>query len=143
MIRKTYLLLTLISLLTLKSYCQTVAPTTTEEYNYLIKGYKTMLEAGLDMKKGYSFKELGTFTNSSRNCNFKALYRDKETKPCGILCVFKRLDGGLCYLCIPTFDASQELWNKTINDINNCFDNAGASKSFNIFLMKLISESNK
>jgi hypothetical protein len=102
-----------------------------------------MIESGLDMKKGYTFKELGTFTNSTRNCTFKALYRDKETKPCGILCIFKRLDGGYCYLCIPTFDATQELWTKTNNDINNCFDNSGASKSFNIFLMKLISELNK
>ena len=137
------LLIVFISLFSLRSISQNIMPTTIEEYNYITKGYKTMIESGLDMKKGYGFKELGLYSTSARNCTFKALYRDKESKPCGILCVFKRLDGGYCYLCIPTSDASQEIWNKAIDEINNCLDNSGASKSFNIFLMKLIAESNK
>lgn len=32
--------------------------TTEEEYNYLTKGYKVQIESGLDMKKGYEFKDL-------------------------------------------------------------------------------------
>ncbi len=60
---KLLLLLILLSLTYLKSYSQTISPTTIEEYNYITKGYKTMIESGLDMKKGYSFKDLGNYTS--------------------------------------------------------------------------------
>lgn len=136
-------MLAIIFFIAFKTFSQTVAPTTLEEYNYLTKGYKTMIESGLDMKKGYSFKEIGTYSTNSRNCTFKALYRDKETKTCGYLCIFKRLDGGLCYICIPTSDASIDLWDKTLNEINYCFDNSGAAKQFVIFLMRLIGDLSK
>lgn len=41
------------------------AQTTEEEYNFVTIGFKVQLESGLDMKKGYALKDLGSW---SLNC---------------------------------------------------------------------------
>ena len=48
---------------------QLPAPTTEEEYNYLTKGYKIQVESGLDMKKGYSLIDMGTYQLSFKGEN--------------------------------------------------------------------------
>ena len=51
-------------------------PTTEEEYNYVTKGYPTQISEGLDMKKGYSFKDLGIIKDGNYEYNLKALIRE-------------------------------------------------------------------
>ena len=107
-------------------------PTTEEEYNYLTKGYKIQIENGLDMKKGYSLVDIspedgfgvrfespqkGTII---RSVNYKALIREGDKKPCAILCIMQRKDTGYTeYLCIPSANASAEMWDKTMRAYDN------------------------
>jgi len=124
-----------------------LAQTSQEEYNYLTKGYKIQIESGLDMKKGYRLEDLivsstltpSLFVKVFRNCQFKALYRQNEQKPCAILCIFTNTNIGLKdYFCIPSIDASDLIWEqffkqvKTYYDIDDC-------KSIIIGLAKLSS----
>lgn len=71
------------------SITSSFAQTTQEEYNYITKGYKVQLESGLDMKKGYSFKDLGNSTVTSgyekRTTEFKALLKEGQSKPVAIM----------------------------------------------------------
>ena len=71
------------------------AQTTQEEYNYLTKGYKTQIESGLDMKKGYKFIDYGVYEikegNQTRQCEFKGLIKDGQTKPCAVLMILNAL----------------------------------------------------
>jgi hypothetical protein len=108
-----------------------VSQTTQEEYNYITKGYKVQIESGLDMKKGYSFTDLGdwglTHGTEKRRCEFKALMRSGQAKPCAILMIYKRTDienGATYYVCIPSQGSSDEIWKQTLDFINEkCRDN--------------------
>ncbi len=104
------------------------AQTTEEEYNYVTKGYKVQMESGLDMKKGYSLVDLGKWGMShnpeNRECTFKALMREGQSKPCAIMMIYRRTDistGTTWYICIPTSDASASIWQKTLDFINTNF----------------------
>lgn len=96
---------------------QLAAQTTQEEYNYLTKGYKEQIEKGLDMKKGYSFKDLGTFEYKSgielRRSEFKALMKEGDSKYRAILLIYRRVGADPYYVCIPTPDAPEDIWNQT------------------------------
>lgn len=105
-------------------------PTTQEEYNYLTKGYRIQIESGLDMKKGYTMKDILVDVTLStgiekRSTSYKGLYRDGETRPCAILLIYKRLDNNSApfYFCIPTSESDPSLWQKTIEQINTNFQN--------------------
>ena len=96
---------------------QAFSQTTLEEYNYVTKGYKIQFEGGLDMKKGYRFEEVtqhntkSAFLGVMRNTTFKALFRDGETKPCALLCVFSKSSvRGTDYICLPNYASSQQVW---------------------------------
>jgi len=103
--------------------------TTQEEYNYITKGYKIQIESGLDMKKGYSLYELHPSVlkwsnGETRNCYFKALFRDGESKPCAIMMLYKRTDttNQEHYFCIPTLNASDYIWQQTFQELVNISD---------------------
>ena len=101
-----------------------VEQTTQDEYNFITKGYKIQVESGLDMKKGYSLKDITEYSTNSngsvRKVEFKALLRTGQTKPCAILCKYKRLDTGFSeYLCIPTYDTPIEIWEETFNSFKS------------------------
>ena len=116
-----------------KSYSQA---TTDEEYNYVIKGYQAQAEAGLDMKKGYMLKELGEwaalYTDGTRGFKFIGLYRSTDTKPCAIMAVYQKKDNGKVsyqeYYCIPTGDAPQTLWDRTMQQLNANFGKPNANE---------------
>jgi len=123
--------------------------TTQEEYNYITKGYKVQIESGLDMKKGYSLKDLGdwglTFGAEKRNVEFKGLYRTNETKPCAIMMIYKRTDisnGATYYICIPHPKSEESIWNSTLEFINTNTDEKNISMSKTIIwaLMKFASQ---
>lgn len=102
--------------------------TTQEEYNYITKGYKVQIESGLDMKKGYSLTDMGSWSltsgNEKRVCEFKGLIRGNETSPSAVMMIYKRTDipnGAVYYICIPSYDASSEIWKQTLDFINSTF----------------------
>jgi hypothetical protein len=92
--------------------------TTIEEYNYITKGYKIQIESGLDMKKGYTFKDLLTekieFGWQKYTMNFKGLYRDGEQIPCAIMA---NING--VYLCVPQYESDINIWNMYLKLLNN------------------------
>jgi hypothetical protein len=126
-ILKVTILLNLLLILSFELFSQT----TQEEYNYITKGYKVQIESGLDMKKGYSFVDLGKWSLShsseKRECEFKGLVRQGKTKPCAVMMIYRRTDisdGVVMYICIPSNDSPVEIWNQTLNFINeNCKNN--------------------
>lgn len=135
---------------TTKLYSQTVLTTTEEEYNYVTKGYQVQIESGLDMKKGYTFKDLGywslKYDDGSRGFSFKGLYRGADTKPCAIMAIYQKKDGEKItykeYYCIPTMTA-ESLWDRTLAQINASFEKTNASQIYASMiwaLMKLSSQ---
>jgi hypothetical protein len=99
--------------------------TTQEEYNFITKGYKVQLDSGLDMKKGYLFTDYGkyslSFGSEQRECEFKGLTRQGQTKHCAIMMIYRRTDipnGQVFFICIPSADAPDEIWKQTLKVIN-------------------------
>lgn len=98
------------------------AQTTQEEYNYLTKGYKIQVESGLDMKKGYYFDDLietKIVSNTGlRQSEFKALYREGQTMPCAVLCIYKNVSNNfVSYICLPTYNSDTEIWSQFSSDL--------------------------
>ena len=116
-----------------KSFSQA---TTDDEYNYVVKGYQAQVEGGLDMKKGYILKDLGDwsalYTDGTRGFKFIGLYRSTDTKPCAIMAIYQKKDNGKLsyqeYYCIPTTDAPQNLWDRTMSQINANFGKPNADE---------------
>lgn len=108
--------------------------TTEEEFNYLTKGYAIQLSSGLDMKKGYTLKDLGNWPvdyndNLHRSTSYKGLYRDGSSNPCAILMIYKRSDtGSVQYYCIPSMDAPQELWGRTLDQVRAATNEMGSGE---------------
>ncbi len=120
------------------------APTTEEEYNYLTKGYAIQISSGLDMKKGYTMKDMGNwsigFPDGRRDTQFKGLMRDSVETPCAILMIYRKADGVTTYCCIPTLDADPSLWERTmkqIHDAASAFNSSGMDTAIILGLMKL------
>ncbi len=98
---KTTLLVFAFTMTALIAYCQP-SPTTEEEYNYVTKGYQTQLSQGLDMKKGYSFKDHGALVAGNYAFTFKILTRDAKKEMAAIMVIAKSaVSGNSYYLCIP------------------------------------------
>lgn len=86
------------------------APTTLEEYNMGSVGYRTYLQLGVELKKGYKVNPLTTYEYGERKAEFKGLYRPAETKPCAIILVYSRPRANPEYYCIPSPDSDELLW---------------------------------
>lgn len=100
----------LIALLLLASLTINAQVTTTqEEYNYLIKGYKSQLELGQDMKKGYVLDNSpGGVQNGDYNFEFKPLIREETKEIAAILVIAnsKAWGNNTYYFCIPRNNAT-------------------------------------
>lgn len=135
------LVIVLISIISINTYAQT----TETEYNYLTKGYKIQLESGLDMKKGYYFKDIEEwgldYSSFQRNVEFKQLFRENENIPCATLMIFKRTDTKYVdYICIPHYDSSSELWERARLDFFKSADSwSSAGKAYAWSMNKMIS----
>lgn len=121
------------------------AQTTTEEYNYLTKGYKIQLESGLDMKKGYTIEKKWVFSDNyitfERKSTFYYLYRDSEKAPCATLMIVERSDTRFqTYLCIPHIDSEESIWKQARTDFNNATNDwKEAPRAYMFQTMKMVS----
>jgi len=94
--------------------------TSTEEYNYLTKGYADDLEKGKDIKDGYELKEFYKF--DTKKINFKFTYykfietATKKTKAILVVGV-KKSKKKKKFLCIP-FN-NKELITQSLIDVND------------------------
>ena len=98
-------------------------PTTEEEYNYASGGFKLQLQMKLPMKKGYSATDLLIFEEGERKCSFKAVIRTGEKLPCAIIMIYDRPRENPEYFCIPSSDASNELWDKFYSSLKSDVEN--------------------
>ena len=134
MLQKIFLFLFVSSLIASAGYCQ--APTTIDEYTYVIIGYKQSLNLKLEMKKGYSLKDVVSYIDEDRRLEFKALYRTSEKAPCAMMMIYYLPRGAApLYYCIPTYSASSDIWDKFYKDINTGDDNP--EKRFRFFALSI------
>ncbi len=110
--------------------------TTTEEYNYLTKGYKIQIEAGLDTKSGYTFVELGTYSTKQRSCIFKALVKQSSKKSVATLGIFNGANGKTFYFCIPSAGSPESLFDDYLRSLS-LLDNAEAAREYAYFVSQL------
>lgn len=84
--------------------------TTQEEYNFMTKGYKTLIDQGLDMKKGYylGFKWVDNeWTNYK--FTFLELRRETDKSLAGtIIKAYSKSSGNTYYYGIPAMDCDKE-----------------------------------
>lgn len=117
------LLLVMLVMFVFKAQAQDQNPTTEEEYNYASAGYKLQLQMKLPMKKGYSAAELLVFEEGDRKCTFKAVIRTGEKLPCAVIMIYDRPRENPEYFCIPSSDASTELWDKFYSSLKSDVEN--------------------
>lgn len=98
-------------------------PTTEDEYNYGIAGYRLQLQMKLPMRKGYTLEDIVTVERGDRKSSFKALLRQGEKKPCAVIIIYDRPRVNPEYLCLPTSDASAELWEKFFVSLHSDTEN--------------------
>lgn len=145
--KKLTIILSTILVLFISTTSKMNAQTTQDEYNYLTKGYKEQIEKGYDMKKGYTMTDLGNwglnYGAQQRQCTFKGLVRQGQKQPCAILMIYQRTDianGANWYICIPSNNSSDEMWQQTLAFINsNLKDNNPMLETFIWALMKFSS----
>jgi hypothetical protein len=126
-------------LLTVVVQAQVITPTTVDEYNYGAVGYKIQLQARLDTKEGYVLKDAEGCEESDRKLEFKILYRKGETQPCAVIAIFTKIRQAPLYYCIPTTNASPELWDKFYKSLTTGTDNpAGQLQFFNYCIARLM-----
>lgn len=119
-------------------------PTTLEEYTYVVVGYKLQLNMKLEMKKGYSLKDIDSFIEEDRRIEFKAFLRDGEKSPCAIMMIYYLPKGAApLYYCIPSYNAPSEIWDKFYKDINTGDDNPQQRlKFFTLSISKIMMKIN-
>lgn len=81
----------------LDSMLVNATPTTLEEYNYLVKGYKIQVESGLDMKIGYHLEDIGEHDIGGYHFKIKNLIRDSANELAGILIITESTSSGIIY----------------------------------------------
>lgn len=91
---------------------QIIAPTTMEEYNYGAIGYKIQLQARLDTKAGYKLVPAEGCEEPERKIEYQLMYRDEDSIPCAVILIFTKTRNAPLYYCIPTANASPEIWDK-------------------------------
>jgi hypothetical protein len=86
--------------------------TTQEEYNFMSKGFKTMIDEGLDMKKGYFLKDTMSFSTSAGKyqTTFINMMRHKDKTYAGTISVVKSNSWSrIYYLAIPAADTDGQI----------------------------------
>jgi hypothetical protein len=79
------------------SFLVHLSPTTLDEYNYMTKGYRIQVESGLDMKKGYLWKDIGEHNIENYNFKIKNLIREHQQELVGVLIITYSITSGRTY----------------------------------------------
>ncbi len=118
------------------------AQTTMEEYNYITTGYAIQVGGGLDMKKGYRLEDVLSHVTTSastgivRKVEFKALFRDKEPKPCALMCILSNSSDNMKqYLCIPSSSSDQDIWQRALKRIGDFTEEDQATLSMGFAML--------
>jgi len=104
-----------------------ICQTTQEEYNYVTKGYKTQLESGLDMKKGYTLKALTSATSGVRSVTLQGLYRTSTNVLCAIIIIYTKSGNATEYLCAPMPGSSEVIYNQYFESLYDESKNINAN----------------
>ena len=120
----------IVLLTTFQVSAQLMPPTTEAEYNYGTVGYKLQLQAKLDTKAGYSLRDAEGCEEEDRKLEYKLLYRDGEEFPCAVFVAYSRPRVAPVYYCIPSANASPELWKKFHDSLTTGTDNPAAQLQF-------------
>lgn len=124
------ILMFLLSFTAAAVHAQVITPTTLEEYNYGAVGYKLQLNAKLDTKEGYILKDAEGCEEPERKIEYKLVYRENENQPCAVILIYTRIRATPQYYCVPTPNASPELWNKFYKSLSAGTDNPGEQLQF-------------
>lgn len=131
---KRLLLLTAIVLMSVAGFSQT----TQEEYNYATKGLKAQYANGLDMKQGYTLTEY-LKTETGANYGGKPILSayhllKKNDKICAIIFVYgvSLTDQSSVFYCIPSFNASSDIWEQYYKSISDSKIPAHLAQNFKI-----------
>lgn len=106
------------------AFCQT----TSDEYDYLRKGYGVQVTSGLDMKAGYTMMDKGTTPDNGINVNIRYLYRTNGNVFAGGVMIVNGLKQGkntmpTQYFVIPAAGSDMNQWNATMADIRGACGN--------------------
>jgi hypothetical protein len=95
-----------------------LSQTTTDEYNYMTKGYKMQIEGGLDAKSGYTLTDMGSFiVDKYYSFTYKYLTRDSDNTFIGVMISAKSgVSGNTYYWAIPV--GNSQLLEKYYSDIS-------------------------
>ncbi len=84
--------------------------TTEEEYNYVTKGLKIQVDAGLDMKQGYELKTVNVLNSNLKRAELGQLIRTSDKS---IACYWLRFTNfKTYYFCLPNPDSTVDMINK-------------------------------
>jgi hypothetical protein len=133
-----FLILALLTVQTINAQSCKVLPTTTDEYNYIVKGYKIQLESGLDMKKGYSLRNILQNSADGRSVVFKELIKDEKDLR-AIMAIFTGKNGITTYLCIPLGNDTSFLAPYYTSAVISAIDNIVAMSFYQTELTKVLS----
>ena len=98
----------------------------------------------LEMKKGYTLKDLDSYMEEDRKIEFKALTRDGEKAPCAIMMIYWLPHGAAPqYYCIPSYNAPSDIWDKYYTSIKTGSDNPEQRfRFFSLAIAKLMMKMN-
>ena len=88
------------------------------------------LNAKLDTKEGYFLKDAEGCEEPERKIEYKLVYREKENQPCAVILIYTRIRATPQYYCVPTPNASPELWSKFYKSLSAGTDNPGEQLQF-------------
>lgn len=88
-----------------------ISQTTTEEYNYVTKGYKTQIDGGLDMKKGYTLEDVDDASAGGRNATLKRLVKTTggQRKIAAYMIIYQKDGSPKEYICVPNANSNKEV----------------------------------
>ncbi len=99
--------------------------TTSEIYNYITKGYITTISQGLDMKKGYAYKDLlegaefeGSLSTSKYQFVYRKFYEEKNPEETVAFMILLKKNGSVAgVFCMPSAKSDENLWSSFFKDI--------------------------
>ena len=139
---KTVLIFTVLLLTGHIALAQKINPTTEAEFLYGSVGYKIQLNNKLPVKEGYSLKDFKPVVEENRQVEFKGVFRKGENTPCAVIMIYTKLRNAPQYYCIPTDDASADLWQRFNASLLDDSENQQPQLQFFAYCLAYLSSQN-